>query len=90
MKLYITILLLIMIGSCGKEKTIRKFKSEAMPEAYSYFFSEDDCDTGEQIFYRLEDACRGVLDNELNNFCALEERLELYSSSCEGLFTERT
>ena len=78
-----------MIGSCGKEKTIRKFKSEAMPEAYSYFFREDDCDTGEQIFYRLEDACKGILNDELNNYCALEERLELYRSSCEEIFNKK-
>lgn len=88
MKLILIILSIFVITSCGKEKTIRKFKSEAIPEGYSYYFEEEDCDTGEQIFYRLKDACEGVLNDELNNYCAKEERQQLYESSCAMYFNE--
>lgn len=83
MKISLITLSLFIVTSCGKEKTVRKFKSEAMPESYSYYFEKEDCDTGEQIFYRLKDACAGILDDELNNYCAKEERQQLYESSCE-------
>lgn len=84
MKLLMMILTFTLI-SCGKTKTTKIFKTNALPEAYSYSFYEDNCETGEHKFYRLAEACEALLNEELNNFCAFEDRENLYLSTCNDV-----
>lgn len=74
---------LILVASCGKKVKVVK---PADPEAYHYTFGNKECTTGEHNYYNLNDACKALLRDDLNNNCAEEERMKLYATSCEGQF----
>lgn len=93
MKIFVLILSVLSITSCGKlddlahgGKTVMKVEP-AQEEAYSYELSTKGCSTGTHEFQSFTEACEGLRDNDLNNFCALAEREELFiNSECAGSF----
>ena len=93
MKIFVLILSVLSITSCGKlddlahgGKTVMKVEP-AQEEAYSYQLSSKGCSTGTHEFQSFLAACQGLRDDDLNNNCALEEREELFiNSECQGAF----
>lgn len=81
MKLVIKFSILLTLISCGKQQEDTLIKP-ATPEKYTYSFFEKDCQTGEHEYYYLDDACEALLNDKINNDCALEEREKLYNMSC--------
>ncbi len=53
---------------------------------YSYEMNGPDCSTGRHVFYSLTELCRCLQDEELNNFCARQDRQSAFVSHCDGQF----
>lgn len=89
MKAFLFAFIAIFLVSCGKNslpwkpETVYVDSTEpAKAEMYSYELGDKSCTTGNHEFYTVDQACQALLDNELNNNCVEEERLELYESHC--------
>ncbi len=54
----------------------------AEAEEYQYELGNNKCSTGSHTYSKLLDVCEALLDNNLNNHCVEQKRLELYASSC--------
>lgn len=82
-----------LLASCGKNAmpwerpTVYTTSVEpAEAEEYQYELGNNKCSTGTHSYSSLVQVCEALLDNELNNHCVEQQRLELYASSCpEGL-----
>jgi len=71
----------------GNDKTIYKTQP-AEAEAFTYELRSKSCSTGKHSFGSFENACKALIDEELNNECAIEKREELFlNSDCPGNFT---
>jgi hypothetical protein len=77
------LLLLLLLTSCGKE--YRMVYPRALPEPYTYELLEEDCSTGHHESYTLEEICKTVLDDKVNNDCAREQREYLFDTSCKEI-----
>lgn len=91
MKNIVIISALLMLVSCGKnplpwnkDMVAMEAVEPAQAEMYSYELGNRDCSTGKHSFHTFVEVCHALLDNELNNHCVEEERLELHKSNCEA------
>ena len=93
-KLTLSLLILTVFISCGKNSPIPGQRSEkvyyiepAQTENYSYEFTNRKCSTGTQSFGDFYETCEGLTSEELNNSCAYEDRKALFEvSHCPGDF----
>lgn len=83
MRVLILLSILVSISSCGKNK----FRVYPIgPAQYAYEAEEENCTTGKHEFHYVRQMCENLLNNEINNNCALDERERIYIESCEGDF----
>lgn len=54
-------------------------------DKFKYRYSVQGCDTGAKTFDDLGSYCEGLKNNQLNNFCAENLRLEAYNKQCSSL-----
>lgn len=91
MKLLFIILPFLFI-SCGKETVPWQTQIQvqsltpAEPVDYTYELETKSCSTGKHQYDTLIEICEALKNNKLNNNCALEERENLFVSSCPGDF----
>ena len=82
----------VFLVSCGKEampwdQPIQvQSVAPAEPVDYSYELATKKCTTGKHQFDTLIEVCEALKNNDLNKGCALEERKELFDTSCPGSF----
>lgn len=88
MRLLLSLSFLFLI-SCGKGGTLIPKKQiiqniePAREEMFTYELKGNRCTTGRHEFETHEKACSALLNDSLNNDCAKDERLELYTNeSC--------
>lgn len=86
MRLLIFAIVFFSFISCGKEGTIipktqiiQKIEP-AEEEQFSYEFRGNNCTTGEHAFSTHAKACQALLNDELNNDCAHDRRVQLYEN----------
>jgi hypothetical protein len=70
------------IAGCG-DVTVRKAKVRKGSK-YSYEYTEGGYSTGRQTFDSLEDYCRGLQDEELNQGCAASQRQTAWAENCNN------
>ena len=68
-KFIILALVLLNLGACGDSKN----------DKYSYHFVHNNCDTKKHSFNTKQEMCEALLDNSLNNGCALSMRQDEYA-----------
>ena len=78
-----------LLAGCAKSLVDNKEDStdENQSEEYSYEFSNNGCKTGAHDFNSLEDLCKGLQDDSLNNNCAYSMRRDLFEAQCSGNFS---
>lgn len=54
----------------------------AEAEEYQYELGNNKCSTGSHSYTTLVEVCEALLNDELNNNCVEQQRLELYATSC--------
>ncbi|MCO4754817.1 MAG: hypothetical protein KC478_10070 [Bacteriovoracaceae bacterium] len=91
MKILTIITLSLLFVGCGKnhmpwEQSQLQTQSvdPAVAEDFSYELGNAACTTGQHSFNSLEAACEALLDNELNNECVENKRIDLYESHCSA------
>lgn len=83
MRVLFLLLVHLFVSSCGKNK----FKIYPIgPAQFVYEINENSCTTGKHEFFYLIQMCDNLLDNSINNNCALEERRDVFNESCDGDF----
>ena len=73
--------MLCLVTACGGESSSVENKSES----FAYSYSVNGCETGKQSFNSLNDYCKGLADDALNNFCASNLRCQTFTNRCENL-----
>ena len=94
MRLMTIIMLLSLFISCGKNQGLWPTRSvavasvsPAVPEKYSYELRDGNCNTDKHESGSFVKICQMLTDEDLNNNCAKEKRMDLFNkSSCEGSF----
>ena len=71
-------LVAVTFSGCGTLDATKEKKDES----FRYQFSENGCDTGEQVFASKEAYCAALKNDSLNHGCAPRTRLELASKEC--------
>lgn len=92
-KLSLLLTLMIFI-SCGKDSplipgsdTVTYKYEPAEGEEYSYELRGTACTTGVHTYTTFEEVCSALTDEELNNSCAEDKRIELFTNEeCPGSF----
>jgi len=81
------LLFLALIGCNNKDKNTNyhknsnaQFENESI--SLSYEFDFNGCKTGKHIFKSRADYCNALLDENLNNSCAIDLRTNLYNNQC--------
>lgn len=64
-------------------KTIEK-ENVKLISTFTYTLEDNGCSTGTQVFSTIEDMCKGLQNNTLNNNCALEVREDFFKKNCTG------
>lgn len=54
---------------------------------YKYGFSYNDCHTGNHTFSSLSDLCHALQNEELNRYCAQDQRRSMFERECPGSYT---
>jgi hypothetical protein len=49
-----------------------------------YFLSDDSCQTGSHYFASFDQYCQGLLNEELNNYCAAGKRQTIHDRNCKN------
>ena len=62
-------------------------KAKTDQQQYTYDLNVNGCATGSHSFNSLNDYCDGLEDNSLNNGCAQNERGNLFTAKCPGVFS---
>ncbi len=57
-------------------------KQASLDESMSYDFSANGCSTGKKIFPDLASYCTGLKDDEANNHCAPQLRVDAFKQNC--------
>lgn len=86
--------ILLSFIACGKNSSLPGQQNEqayyiepAIAEKYSYEFVSRSCTTGKQSYATFKEVCNALKDDETNNNCAFEKRVQLFEiSDCEGEF----
>jgi hypothetical protein len=58
-------------------------------ESLSYSFKVNGCDTGKKTFSDLASYCESLLNDEANNYCAVDMRQEMYKQRCDGVSSNK-
>lgn len=83
-------LVMIAASACSKKSshsntnTVQTLQTEKLKvvESYSYTLESNGCSTETQVFSTLEEMCKGLQNNTLNNNCALELREDFFAKNC--------
>ena len=80
---------LLVLSGCGSGSDNSALHKS---DLYSYSYSVPDgpspCSTGEHTFETRTAYCQALLDDDLNNNCAMDVRQEVYKENCEGVSFE--
>ena len=84
MKFLSAVILVLALSSCGGDD------KEPKTQRLTYNLTYNNCSTGEHSFNSKLEMCKGLLDNERNNFCASNMRADKYKQEgCEELTGEK-
>lgn len=81
---YIVFLPLMVLAGCSILKKGDN-SHDGKDESYTYQYSFNGCSTGKHSFDSKKKYCDGLLDDDLNNYCALETRESSYKLKCGDL-----
>lgn len=93
-KILTLISLLLLIKACNfnlhsyetsKSNKTLKFESLSENENYSYKYDYGHCTTENHFFTSKEAYCKALINEELNNYCALDQRQNDVQTHCENL-----
>jgi hypothetical protein len=72
-------------GVTGKTQTFNATKElvAAANDYYSYTYVGDGCSTGTHSFEQHSDLCAALVNEQLNNYCAWDQRRDAYNNECQ-------
>lgn len=68
--------------SCGPAPFKPAKRVRIQPSSYTYEYNDQGCKTGKQTFATKDEYCRGLMDDELNNYCARSSRETTFNEQC--------